>query len=159
MGVPYSRQIHAAFDQVTPLVASGYEVLQTTKNVAILLAIIQVCTVLSLLLILIALIGLLFTVNPDLETERHVLVTPAMKWLAGWITEASEKRNGFIAALLLVLAIVGFSVWVRVYYVKKLVEEVEMEERLVEDKEDASKDHAAKKGKDIDTAKKGDTKQ
>jgi len=159
MGIPYSKQINAAFDQVTPLVASGYEVLQTTKNVAILLAIIQVCTVFLLFLILLALIGLMFTVNPDLETERRVLVTPAMQWLTSWIMEASEKRNGFIAAILLVLAIVGFSVWVRVYYVRKLVEEVEREERLVEDKEDASKNHEAKKGKDNDAAKKGDTKQ
>jgi len=159
MGVPYSKQIHAAFNQVTPLVASGYEVLQTTKNVAILLAIIQVCTVLLLLLILLALIGLLFTMNPDLEEERQILVTPTMQWLASWVMEASKRRTSFlIVGLLLVLAIVGFAVWVRVYYVRKVVEEIETEESVVEDKENASKDNSGKKEKDIDTAKKGETK-
>lgn len=149
MGIPYSKQINAAFDQVTPLVASAFEVLQTTKNIAILLAVIQVCTVILLLLILLALIGLLFTMNPDLETERRILVTPAMQWLANWIIKASEKRKSFIRGLWLVLAIVGFAVWVGICYVRK-VEEVE---------EDASKDDSGKKGEDIDAIKKGDTKQ
>ncbi len=162
MGIPYSKQITAAFDQVTPLVASGYQVLQTTKNVAILLAIIQVCTVVLLFLILLALVGLLFTMNPDLEEERRALVTPAMQWLTSWMMEASEKRTGFIIGLLLVLAIVVFVVWARVYYVRKMVEEVEREERekrLAEDNENASKDNSAKKGKGIDAIKKEDTKQ
>ena len=149
MGIPYSKQINAAFDQVTPLVASAFEVLQTTKNIAILLAFIQVCTVILLLLILLALVGLLFTMNPDLETERRILVTPAMQWLASWTIEASEKRKSFIGSLSLVLAIVGFVVWVRICYVRK-VEEVE---------EDASKDDSGKKGEDFDAKKKGDTKQ
>lgn len=156
MGIPYSKQINAAFDQVTPLVAAGYKVLETTKNVAILLAIIQVCTVVLLLLILLALVGLLFTMNPDLEAERRVLVTPAMQWLSSWIMEASEKRTRVIIGLLLVLAMVGFAVWVRVYYVRTVVEEIESEERLVEN---ASKDNSGKKVKDVDTAKKGDTKE
>jgi amino acid transporter len=149
MGIPYSKQINAAFDQVTPLVASAFEVLQTTKNIAILLVVIQVCTVILLLLILLALIGLLFTMNPDLETERRILVTPAMQWLASWTIEASEKRKSFIGGLSLVLAIVGFVVWVRICYVRK-AEEVE---------EDASKDDSGKKGEDFDAIKKGDTKQ
>jgi len=149
MGIPYSKQINAAFDQVTPLVASAFEVLQTTKNIAILLAVIQVCTVILLLLILLALIGLLFTMNPDLETERRILVTPAMQWLASWTIEASEKRKSFIGGLSLVLAIVGFVVWVRICHVRK-VEEVE---------EDASKDDSGKKGEDFDAIKKGDTKR
>ena len=48
-----------------------------------------------------------------------------------------------------------FAVLARVYYVRKEVEGVE---KLVEENEDASKDHATKKGKDIDAVKKGDTK-
>jgi hypothetical protein len=158
MGIPYSKQINAAFDHVTPLVASANEVLQKTKNIAILLAVIQICTVILLLIILLVLIGLLFTMNPDLETERRVLVTPAMQWLASWMMEASGKRKSFIGALWLVLAIVGFAVWVWVYYVRN-VEEVEREEGLVKDEEDASNDDLGKKGKDIDAIKKGDTKQ
>lgn len=67
MGIPYSREINAAFEQVTPLVAAGFQVLRTTKNISIILAIIQVLTVLLLGLILFALIALLYTVNPDLE--------------------------------------------------------------------------------------------
>ena len=69
MGIPYSREINAAFEQVTPLVAAGYKVLRTTKNISIILAIIQVLTVLFLGLILLALIALLYTVNPDLEVS------------------------------------------------------------------------------------------
>lgn len=50
MGIPYSKQIHSAFDQVTPLVAAGFEVLKTTKNIAILLACLQVFVALILTL-------------------------------------------------------------------------------------------------------------
>jgi hypothetical protein len=52
MGLPYSRQINAAFEEVTPLVAAGFKVLRTTRNISILLAIIQVLTVFFLFLIL-----------------------------------------------------------------------------------------------------------
>jgi hypothetical protein len=79
MGIPYSRQINTAFDQVTPLVAQGFQVLETTKNIAILLAWIQVLTVVLLALILSALVALLVTMNPDLETERQAFLTPIMK--------------------------------------------------------------------------------
>ncbi|KAJ4424659.1 hypothetical protein N0V82_000587 [Gnomoniopsis sp. IMI 355080] len=85
MGIPYSREINSAFTQVAPLVAAGFEVLQTTKNISILLACIQVLTVLYLFLILLALIGLICVVHPELQTERDVLVTPVVKWLAGWV--------------------------------------------------------------------------
>jgi hypothetical protein len=85
MGIPYSKQINNAFDQVTPLVAAGFKVLETTKNIAILMAYIQVFTAAVLAMILLALLGLIFTVNPDLETEREQLVTPVMQWLASWI--------------------------------------------------------------------------
>lgn len=69
MGIPYSREINAAFEQVTPLVAAGFKVLRTTKNISIILAIIQVLTVLFLGLILLALIALLYTINPELEVR------------------------------------------------------------------------------------------
>jgi hypothetical protein len=75
MGIPYSREINAAFEQVTPLVAAGFKVLRTTKNISIILAIIQVLTVLFLGLILLALIALLYTVNPDLEVRTPNLLS------------------------------------------------------------------------------------
>jgi hypothetical protein len=81
MGIPYSRQINTAFDQVTPLVAQGFQVLETTKNIAILLAWIQVLTVLLLTLIFVALVALLVTMNPDLANERQAFVTPVLKTL------------------------------------------------------------------------------
>jgi len=67
MGIPYSRQINAAFEQVTPLVAAGFKVLRTTRDISILLAVIQVLTVILLGFILVALVLLLYCVNPDLE--------------------------------------------------------------------------------------------
>jgi len=79
MGIPYSRQINAAFDQVTPLVAQAYAVLDVTKNIAILLAVIQVVSVLLLAMILSALVAIIIAVTPDLEEERKTLVTPTIK--------------------------------------------------------------------------------
>jgi hypothetical protein len=73
MGIPYSREINAAFEQVTPLVAAGFKVLKTTKNISILLAVIQVLTVLFLALILVVLLGILYSVNPDLEVRNEAL--------------------------------------------------------------------------------------
>lgn len=70
MGLPYSRQINAAFEEVTPLVAAGFKVLRTTRNISILLAVIQVLTVFFLFLILLGLIALLYCVNPDLEVRN-----------------------------------------------------------------------------------------
>jgi hypothetical protein len=83
MGIPYSKQINLAFDQVTPLVAHGFEVLQTTRNITYLLAAIQVLTALFLGLILVTLLALIITVSPDLEVERKTIVTPVLKWLVG----------------------------------------------------------------------------
>lgn len=85
MGIPYSKEINIAFAQVTPLVAAGFEVLQTTKNISILLAAVQILTTLLLFLILITLLGLICVTNPDLARERDELVTPAVRWLAGWV--------------------------------------------------------------------------
>jgi hypothetical protein len=70
MGLPYSRQINAAFEEVTPLVAAGFKVLRTTRNISILLAVIQVLTVWFLFLILIGIVALLYCVNPDLEVRK-----------------------------------------------------------------------------------------
>lgn len=72
MGIPYSRQINAAFEQVTPLVAAGFKVLRTTRDISILLAVIQVLTVFFLGLILFALTLLLYCVNPDLEVRSSL---------------------------------------------------------------------------------------
>jgi hypothetical protein len=77
MGDPYSQKIRAAVDQVAPLVAA----VQTTKNVFILLAAIQVIKVVILALILLAMLALLIILNPDLEDERAAAVTPAIKWI------------------------------------------------------------------------------
>ena len=82
MGIPYSKQINLAFDQVTPLVAAGFKVLETTRNITFLLAAIQVLTAIFLGLILITLLALIITVSPDLEDERKLLVTPAVKYIA-----------------------------------------------------------------------------
>ncbi|KAH9877778.1 hypothetical protein J1614_002995 [Plenodomus biglobosus] len=67
MGLPYSRQINAAFEQVTPLVAAGFKVLRTTRDISILLAVIQVLTVWLLFLILVGVGCVLVCVNPDME--------------------------------------------------------------------------------------------
>ena len=106
MGIPYSREINAAFDQVTPLVGAGFEVLKTTKNIAILLAVIQVLTALLLALILIALLALTFTLNPDLEKERVELVTPFMRWLSSWVYQYGTLVS-WVLRVFLVLALAG----------------------------------------------------
>jgi hypothetical protein len=92
MGIPYSKEINKAFQelnqaygQVTPLVASAYDVLETTKNISLLLLAIEVLTVVLLGLMLLALIGLLITMNPDLDEEKRELVTPVLRWIAGWV--------------------------------------------------------------------------
>lgn len=85
MGIPYSREINTAFTRVTPLVAAGFDVLQTTKNISLLLAAVQVLTAALLLLILLALLGVLCCVDPALQAERDALVTPVVRWLAGWV--------------------------------------------------------------------------
>jgi len=157
MGIPYSKQINAAFDQVTPLVASAYEVLETTKNIAILLAFIQVFVAILLFFILAALIGLLFTMNPDLEMERRALVTPVMQWLASWVLEPSGKRRSFIIVILLLLAIVVAVICGAIYYPRIIQEESQEDDEVVED--GGSKDGSTRKGKDIDAIKRGDVKQ
>lgn len=85
MGIPYSRQINAAFEQVTPLVAAGFKVLQTTRDISIILAVIQVLTVIFLFLILLALFALLYTVNPDLKVRASLPSSPAISPLDAFV--------------------------------------------------------------------------
>ncbi len=92
MGIPYSKQIHTAFDEVTPLVAAGFQVLRTSRNISILLAVLQLATGLISALTLLALLAILVAVNPDLEPERRALVTPAARWLAAWAMDARWLR-------------------------------------------------------------------
>ncbi len=113
---PYSREINAAFEQVTPLVAAGFEVLETTKNIAVALFVIQIITVVLLSLILLALVGLLFTINPDLEHERKLFVTPAMQWIASWSTSRYGAPKSVAAIVVGLFAIVGFGFLAYVYY-------------------------------------------
>ena len=124
MGIPYSKQINLAFDQVTPLVAHGFKVLQTTRNITYLLAVIQVLTTVFLGLILITLLGLIITVSPELEHERQTLVTPIVKYLAnsavkyvGWLQVG--VKTVIIGS---VLGIAG-----GVYMTKEVTEKVDLE--------------------------------
>ena len=110
MGIPYSREINKAFEelnkaygQVTPLVAAAYDVLETTKNISLLLLGIQILTVTLLGLILLALIGVLITLNPDLEDERIEYVTPVVRWLAGW----ADVGNVSVGAIMGFAVLVG----------------------------------------------------
>jgi len=86
MGVPYSKQIELAVDQVGPF-------LQTAKYIFFILSAFQILTtlVLSLMLglVLVALLALLITVNPDLEPERRAIVTPVVRRMTQWVVPRS----------------------------------------------------------------------
>ncbi|KAF9736700.1 hypothetical protein PMIN04_000046 [Paraphaeosphaeria minitans] len=110
MGIPYSREINAAFEQVTPLVGAGFKVLRTMKDISILLAAIQVLTVLSLLLILFVLILLLYSVNPDLEHERQTLVTPLLRKAASLTLWHVFK--GLVTPVASISLVLGLAWWV-----------------------------------------------
>jgi hypothetical protein len=146
MGIPYSKQINAAFDQVTPLVSAGFEVLQTTKNISILLAAIQVVTVLILAAILLTLIALLISVNPDLEAERAAIVTPVVKWCACWAMPACEARGRVLVSGLVFVAVIFVGSWVW-YSVVTDVKEVAAEEAVAEDEEREGEGNGEAKGK------------
>ena len=77
MGVLYSQEIRAAVYQVAPLVAA----VQNTKHIFVLLAAVRVIEIALLAFILLAMLALLITVNPNLEDERVAAVTPVMKWI------------------------------------------------------------------------------
>lgn len=166
MGIPYSREINAAFEQVTPLVAAGFKVLRTTKNISIILAIIQVLTVLFLGLIFLALIVLIYTVNPDLEVsfadyliheitdplqeERRQLITPWLRYYAHITLWGVIKTT---VTSLFAIGITGYVAW-RIFLFEQWVEDVEYDanvdankalEDLEENEKDKKKD--GKKGK------------
>ncbi|KXT08152.1 hypothetical protein AC579_255 [Pseudocercospora musae] len=142
MGIPY----------MTPLVAEGFEVLQTTRNITFLLAEIQVLTVVLLFLILIALAMLLVTCNPDLDRERQALVTPVMKWSASWIMSSEGKRRFGFVGILAVLAGAGVAY---LHYWAYLAETKEKNEdgEVMEDQVGVSE------GKDVEHLKDGKAKQ
>lgn len=110
MGIPYSKQINNAFDEVTPLVAAGFRVLRTSRNISILLAAIQVVNTLLLSLAVIGVLALLITVNPDLDDERRTVVTPAVKWCAAWLVDRVWLRI-VLATTLIGCALGGVFGW------------------------------------------------
>lgn len=152
MGIPYSREISAAFDQVTPLVAQGFEVLETTKNISLFVAGLQVCATLILACILAMLVALSFIVNPDLEKERQALVTPVMKWFASWMMQGSTGwiRSGLLWSFLTFVSVVGGSIWY-VSYVRKTDAEALGAA--------AGESNDLGQGKDVEAVKKGQSKQ
>jgi hypothetical protein len=77
MGILFSQEIYGAVDKLKTLPAA----VRTTKNIFILLAAVQVIKAIILALILLAILALLVTMNPDLEDERAAVVTPAVKWI------------------------------------------------------------------------------
>ncbi|KAF2646061.1 hypothetical protein P280DRAFT_464329 [Massarina eburnea CBS 473.64] len=114
MGVPYSREIDAAFLQVTPLVQQIAPLITTAKVVVVVIALVQVFVVGLLCAILGVLVAGVVCVNPDLERERRKLVTPAVKWLV------RRTRWDLLRGLLFItipvifavfLAVLGFSMW------------------------------------------------
>ena len=158
MGIPYSRQINTAFSQVQPLVASGFEVLETTKNIAVALFVIQILSVILLSFILVALLGLLFTLNPDLEPERKAIVTPVMKWIASWIKGGNGVPWWVAAGMVFIFvgAGLGFGGWV---YYKRNVEDVRVSWEDGAKFEGESDEVGEGSGKDVDNLRSGSTSQ
>ena len=156
MGLPYSKQINAAFDQVTPLVAAGFEVLQTTKNVSILLATIQVLTALLLSLIAVILAALLITVNPDLDNERRTIVTPVMQWVACWLMPDCKPKGAWLSLLCFVVAVVACAGATGWFSMSTNVKERSPEEEGEEEGDDKGK---SGKQEDTDSSKKGESKE
>ncbi|KAJ4990840.1 hypothetical protein SVAN01_03629 [Stagonosporopsis vannaccii] len=160
MGIPYSREINAAFSQVTPLVAAGYKVLQTTKNISIILAVIQVLTVILLGAILVVLGAILVAVNPDLEVERQRLITPWLKSVLH-ISLYGILKTLFSSAV--VLAAVAYAAW-RLFLFEQWVEDVEYEanvdaDKALEEVEEEEKKGKGGKGKEKKGGKKGKGKE
>lgn len=150
MGLPYSKQINAAFDSVTPLVSAGFSTLQTTKNISLFLAIIQVLTVLFLALIATILFGVLITVNPDLSTEREMVVTPVVKWVVGLMGRVGW---GVGWGMLIVGVGMGLGVTLGVWYTARdptLRVDGEGEDEMA---------IGEMKGEDVEAIRKGEAKQ
>jgi hypothetical protein len=91
MGVTYSKQIDSAFDQIGPF-------LQATKQISLSLAVFYVVTTLilgfMLCVVMLALLALLVTVNPDLEAERRAMVTPVVRRMARWTFRPVRDTGG-----------------------------------------------------------------
>lgn len=151
MGLPYSKQINAAFNQVTPLVAAGFEVLQTTKNISLLLAAIQVLTVVLLAFIFLELFALLVTINPDLETERQAVVTPAVKWFTALIMRVAENRRSVFVVFWVIVAGLVIGSTAGLYYTSR-----DPTLRINEGSDSGGMEF---KGDDIEAIKKGETDQ
>ena len=149
MGIPYSREINRAFEelnnaygQITPLIEAAYEVLETTRNISILLAAIQVLTVILLAFILLALVGLLITMNPDMDKERREIVTPALHWVTGWMTMQNVGAGWFTwIAMLFLLITLGVALtttkhgqWVKAKVKERMGWQSKLEEKQEESK-------------------------
>lgn len=156
MGIPFSRQINAAFDQVTPLVGQAYEVLETTKNIALILLFLQIYIAVILTFSLLALVSLLITTNPDLEKERRTLVTPALKWLSSWMITKSGRRKSIWGLVVALFVVVGLAFGLYVYYVRNVIDATSYED---EDEADTGEGVDSSKGKDVDALKKGESTQ
>lgn len=97
MGVPVSQEIKTAVDLATKLKPYAVSTLYT---------IITVCAINTILLslLLLAIIGLIISVNLDLAEERKTIVTPFVRWwlpMLGWRKRmgtgkrtAAERGNG-----------------------------------------------------------------
>lgn len=150
MGIPYSKEINKAFvelnkayGQVTPLVASAYEVLETTKNISLLLLGIEILTVVLLDLILLALVGLLITMNPDLDQERKELVTPVLQWVASWARIGKTGMGGIGTMVAIVLMVSVGAVVLTTRPGKNVLDEDKTEQR-----EGEGEDENGDEGKD-----------
>ncbi|KAF7908882.1 uncharacterized protein EAE98_012440 [Botrytis deweyae] len=172
MGIPYSKQIHSAFDQsqimmrrlqteVTPLVAAGYplvasgfEVLKTTKNIAILLAVVQVYTAIMLTVIFGVGCMLLVTMNPDLEDERSRMVSPVVRGGVEWVERWGAWVNwGVKFGIVCGVAGMGVGIWKGERageMEREMVVEGENEETGSEDKEEEDEGDAKNRVNDMD---------
>ena len=147
MGIPYSKQINAAFDQVTPLVGAGFRVLETTKNIAVLLAFIEVFSIVLLSLILMALFALLVTMSPDLEEERRTLVTPILKGILSAIQQRVDywNKNSLKISVGMAFLIIGATFLFSPFVLRKLNIKTKKSKRgneAVTDKEGIEADEA-----------------
>lgn len=110
MGMPDSKDVNTAFEQVTPLVEDGLWILNTTKYISLLGAAIQALNVALLWLILLSLLGLLITANPDLRDERQAVVTPVMQWVVSWVRYREDRKLLQILGFFMLMGLV-FGIW------------------------------------------------
>ncbi|KUJ10958.1 uncharacterized protein LY89DRAFT_739931 [Mollisia scopiformis] len=85
MGVPFSQEVKTAVDLASDLATD----LRSHATVVLYaVVIVSVIHTVLLSLFLLAVIGLIVSVNPDLAEERKAFVTPAVRWilfpLRGW---------------------------------------------------------------------------